>query len=467
MRTLVHARSTSLRRRRSGGLVPSVALAVIAIMVFSVPASAVTVTNTWQAKIGSAGANGAAKIQAFGSGTGSIVLKLTGMKASTLMPVVISKGNCSVVGTTVATLASIKTSSTGTAARTSALTAAQVTAISKATRGTGRIAIRVGSGTARKCGQFAVPTPVVGATIGVGLYPQDVTVDANGVWVTNAVSSSVSRIDPKTNAVLSIANSDLPGTTLPWAVAAGFGSLWVSMVAYDDTGETPVAGSVVRLDPLTGSVIGTIPVGRSPFEIGVSPEGVWVSNYSDGTVSRIDPALNQVAATITVGGGPFGVAAGYGSIWVADEVGGSVSRIDPATNIVTTTIPTVGAPEGIAAGLGSIWVANAGHDGVSDGTVSRIDPATNAVTAVVSVGLSAISVSVVTGSVWVSGFADADSSVVRVNPATNTVSNRVSVGVKSWGLIATDHAVWVVHPTAAGNDPTDFTLPGSVSRINY
>lgn len=467
MRTLVHARSTTLRRHRSRGLARSLAMAVVAVLAFSAPALAATITNTWQAKIGSAGANGTAKIQAFGTGAGSIVLKLTRLRASTVMPVVISKGSCSVVGSTVATLASIKTSSTGTATRTSALTAGQVTAIRNATRNSGRIAIRIGSGTARKCGQFAIPTPVVGATIAVGLYPQDVAVDANGVWVTNAGSSTLSRIDPKTNAVLSIANIEVPGTALPWAVVSGFGSLWVTMVTYDDTGETPIPGSVVRLDPLTGSVVSTIPVGRSPFEIGLSPDGIWVSNFSDGTVSRIDPVVNQVSATITVGGGPFGVAWGYGSIWVADETGGSVSRIDPATNTVTNTIPTVGGPEGIAAGAGSIWVANAGHEGVSDGTVSRIDPATNAVIAVVSVSLSAISVSVVTGSVWVSGFSDADTSVVRINLATNAVASRVSVGVKSWGLIATDHAVWVVHPTAAGNDPTDFTLPGSVSRINY
>ncbi len=102
----------------------SLALAATVALAASVPVSAATVSNTWQAKIGTAGANGTAQVQAFGSGTGSVVLKLAKLKSSTLMAVVISKGTCSSVGSTVATLASIKTSSTGSASRTSALTVA-------------------------------------------------------------------------------------------------------------------------------------------------------------------------------------------------------------------------------------------------------------------------------------------------------------------------------------------------------
>jgi hypothetical protein len=53
--------------------------------VVSVPVSAVSVWNTWQIKVGSEGVNGMAKFVAFGSGTGSIVLTLAKLKASTLV----------------------------------------------------------------------------------------------------------------------------------------------------------------------------------------------------------------------------------------------------------------------------------------------------------------------------------------------------------------------------------------------
>jgi hypothetical protein len=59
-------------------------------------------------------------------------------------------------------LASITTTSAGTASRTNALTAAQVNLILAAPSGTGKIAIRVGSGTTAKCRAFAkrtVPGP--------------------------------------------------------------------------------------------------------------------------------------------------------------------------------------------------------------------------------------------------------------------------------------------------------------------
>lgn len=461
-----HPRMSRSDRRRPRRMA-SVAIAIVAALAVGVPVSAATITNTWSAKIGSSGVNGTAKITALGTGTGTVALKVAKMKPSTLLPVVISKGSCSSVGTTVVTLASIKTNLSGAATRTSTLTAGQVTAISNATRGTGRIAIRIGSGTARKCGWFAVPTPIVGATIGVGLSPRDIAIAPVGLWVTNSVGQSISLINPKTNAVISVVDVPVPGNTLPWAIAVGFGSLFVTLPTYDDTGDTELVGSVARLDPATGALISVIPVGRSPFEVAISPEAIWVTNFSDGTVSRIDPISNTVTATIPVGAGPFGIAAGAGAIWVSNETGATVSRIDPVTNTVVSTITSFLAPEGITFGLGSVWVADAGHEGVSDGTVSRIDPATNAVVAIISVGLSPVSVSTATGSVWVDGYADVDTKAVRIDPATNAVKNRVDMGVNSWGLVATDHAVWVVHPIAVGNDPTDYTLPGTVSRINY
>lgn len=445
----------------------SLALAATVSLVAGVPVSAATVSNTWSAKIGSAGVNGTAKVTAFGSGTGSVALKLLKLKPSSLLPVVISKGTCGAVGTTVATLASIRTSSAGAAARTSTLTAAQTKAINAATNGTGRIAIRVGSGTTRKCGLFAVPTPLVAATIQVGAYPADATIDPSGVWVVNSVARTASRIDPKTNTVLSAASLvGIEGNTLPWAITSGFGSIWVSILAYDDTGVLVLNGSVLRIDPVTGLPIGTpIPVGKGPLEIAASPEAIWVTNYEDATVSRIDPLMNAVSATILVGARPFGVAAGFGSIWVSSEADGKVARIDPLTNTVTTSIPTVGVAEGIMVGAGSVWVTNYGTEGVADGVLSRIDPAINSVVATIPVGTNPIMVAFGGGSVWVGLFGEP--TVVQVDPATNTVKKRIAVGATSWGIAATDHVVWAVHPTAAGNDPKNFTLPGTVTRISF
>ncbi len=126
------------------------------------PAQAAYLTNAWLAKVGTSGANGTAKISRYTNGAGAIALKLARLRASTTLPVVVHKGTCASVGPVLFKLASIRTTSSGAAARTSALTVAQVNLVMAATKGTGRIAIRVGSGATRKCGAFArlaVPGP--------------------------------------------------------------------------------------------------------------------------------------------------------------------------------------------------------------------------------------------------------------------------------------------------------------------
>lgn len=440
-------------------------MAVVAIG----PASAATVTTTWNAKVGSAGVNGTARIQVFTTGTGALTLELVKLRASRTLPVVISKGTCKTVGTTVATLSSVRTTSGGAATRTISLTAAQIKLIKAATKGTGKIAIRVGSGTNRKCGAFVLAAPpVVGArvvaTIPVGVDPAHVAIDASGIWVTNFYDSTLSRIDPATNAVLSVSSVEVPGRTAPEAITTGFGSLWVTFLQYDDL-DNPMPGFVVRVDPITGSALGApIPVGRHPLVITASTDSIWVANNADQSLSRIDPLTNLVTATIPVGDSPFGVAAGFGSIWVTNVSDGKVTRIDPSTNQAIATIQTQRTALAVTVGAGAVWVSSYGHMDQPGSVVSRIDPATNMVVAAVQVGDYPGFVAFGGGYLWVE--IDSDSSVVQIDPATNAVKKRIPVEAKSWGLAASDHAVWVVHPTAAGVDPS-LAVPGTVTRINF
>lgn len=453
----------------------TVSTALVAILAVSAigPASAATVASTWNAKIGPSGANGTARIQAYTSGTGALALKLAKLKPSSTLAVVISKGTCSSVGSTLTTLASVRTTSGGALTRTSSLTAAQVKTIRAATKTTGKIAIRIGSGSSRKCGAFVLAKPIVvappatvTATIPVGAYPHGVAIDPTGVWVTNAFDQSLSRIDPLTNSVLSVVAVNVPGNAVPVAVASGFGSLWVSFESFDASFTTEVAGAVQRLDPTSGTPLGApIPVGRQPMVIIASAEAVWVSNLADGTVSRIDPVLGTVSATIPVVGRPFGLAHGFGSIWVANEADGKVSRIDPTTNQVVATIPTqLYAAEGVAVGAGSVWVSNFGETDKPNGTVSRIDPLTNQVVAAIPVGTNPGFVAFGGGYAWIAMVGEP--SVVQIDPARNTIKTRLDVGAESWGIAAGEHTVWAVHQVAAGADPLAFA-PGTVTRIQF
>jgi YVTN family beta-propeller protein len=54
---------------------------------------------------------------------------------------------------------------------------------------------------------------------------------------------------------------------------------------------------------------------------------VFVPDVVAGTVLRIDPVTNKVVGTITVGSKPFPAASAFGDVWVPSYGGQEVYRI--------------------------------------------------------------------------------------------------------------------------------------------
>jgi YVTN family beta-propeller protein len=143
----------------------------------------------------------------------------------------------------------------------------------------------------------------------------------------------------------------------PVAIAIGEGSAWVA-----NEGDNTVS----RLDPPTGRVT-TIAVGREPRAIAVGDEGIWVTNHLNDSVQQIDPATNRVVATVELGHRPGDVALGEGGVWVAGTGGtftGTLLRLDPTTARVAASIE-FSIPSGpseerlsVAVGAGFVWVAS-------------------------------------------------------------------------------------------------------------
>lgn len=71
------------------------------------------------------------------------------------------------------------------------------------------------------------------------------------------------------------------------------------------------------VDAATNTVATTIPVGRYPFGVAVSPDGskVYVTNGGSATVSVIATASNAVTATVPVGSAPVA----FGSFALSDQ----------------------------------------------------------------------------------------------------------------------------------------------------
>ena len=246
-----------------------------------------------------------------------------------------------------------------------------------------------------------------------------------------AVAAAARASEPPPGAALT-AKYAVPNTG---NVTAGFGALWVGD-GFDN--------AVHKVDPATGAILATIPVGNGAFGVLRAGEGaVWIANAGDNTVSKIDPTSNDVVATIDVGLLPEGIAITPGAVWVANHHSESVSRIDPTTNTVVDTIlvgdPSLfsGGPAFIGTAAGSVWVDVPNLD-----AVVRIDTSTDQVVATIPVKGPCGELLGTASTVWVAG-GGCSNGITRIDPATNaTVGDKVNAGGKTIGLTSGFGSVW-------------------------
>ncbi len=98
------------------------------------------------------------------------------------------------------------------------------------------------------------------------------------------------------------------------------------------------------LDPVSGDVIASIPLGTAPSAVSVGEGGVWVLDADDRTVSEIDPETRAVVRTFSTSSTPTDIAAGAGGVWIGSttSAGGvvpsSVSRVDPESGLLVETV---------------------------------------------------------------------------------------------------------------------------------
>jgi len=152
------------------------------------------------------------------------------------------------------------------------------------------------------------------------------------------------------------------------------------------------AGAIDVVDPRTMTRTASIPVGSSPVQVAVAPDGAtaYVSLAGSSSVAKVDLARQEVVRTVTVPAPPVQLylstdgsrllSADQGT---PDAPGDSVSVIDPASMTVTATITTGSGPHGVVIEPSGrvAWVTN-----LYDDTVSVIDLTTNTTTATIPVG---------------------------------------------------------------------------------
>ena len=158
------------------------------------------------------------------------------------------------------------------------------------------------------------------------------------------------------------------------AVAAARGSIWLIGRSSGGIG----AGTVLRVDPATGRVLGRRPL--PPWMLGAEGQGlavgggfVWVTNASGAQVYRLDFRTGK-SKTARFGGFVSRPAFGFGRLWLCswDGMHGLMVRVNPRTLHNELESDALPAEEGqFAVGFGSLWR----HD-VPSGTMMRFSPRT-------------------------------------------------------------------------------------------
>lgn len=218
--------------------------------------------------------------------------------------------------------------------------------------------------------------------INVGQAPVGVAALGAYVWVAVSGTGQVAQVSVATNQVvewITVGNQ-------PSAITAGYGAVWVSNL---------IDSTVTRIDPVTDATR-TIPVGDHPDGLAIGEGAVWVANRADDTVSAIDPATNSVSSPVPVGAGPTGLAVVAGDVWIADSLDKTVTRIDARTRL-RLSVTTVGnEPLDVVGTPRSVWVSVS-----ADARLVRLDSRTGRVQEDVSVGSSPQSLVIANGRLWV------------------------------------------------------------------
>ena len=224
----------------------------------------------------------------------------------------------------------------------------------------------------------------------VGAGAHAITAGLGSIWVLNATTNEVIRINARTGrrAANSPGMLATPGQAL--VIAAGSGAVWVGVrraQARDDY--------ILRIDP-GGGPRQSIPVAGGVQDLALREGSLWVSNRAASTVTRINTATLTIENVIPVGAGPKGIAVDADAAWVASAGDEALSRID-LDDLKVTTIALKATPERVAVSTGGVWVTAR-----TAGRLLRIDPRTRRVRENIATGDDPFALDVVgSDHVWI------------------------------------------------------------------
>jgi streptogramin lyase len=204
---------------------------------------------------------------------------------------------------------------------------------------------------------------VAAIAAGSGAAPSAIASSPDSIWVLTDDKTTLTRIDPDTNAIV----SEIRLAASCRSVSFASDSLWVVC---------PGERRIIRIDPKTNLVTTRIEVTPEPVSLAfggstAAENSIWVLSRKEGKVARIDPKTNKVIATIDLGftNADGNLAFGDGFVWVTAP-GFPITKISPQLEKEKVVQQFAGDGGGmIQFGLNSVWLVNAAYN-----NVWRLDP---------------------------------------------------------------------------------------------
>jgi DNA-binding beta-propeller fold protein YncE len=190
--------------------------------------------------------------------------------------------------------------------------------------------------------------------------PSSLAYRAGSLWALKNDGPALLRLDPGSDRVL--ASTQLPGE--PFEMAAGPSGIWITDFQHS---------TLTQVDDASGRVLRTLSsLGAGPSRVLVAEDAVWVAMSLENTVVRLDPVAGTVVARIPLGNRPLAMTSGAGALWVRNEKSSSVARIEPTGNRLEATIPVTfflgrDGQDGLAFAGGRVWAGGVELDGIDPG----------------------------------------------------------------------------------------------------
>ena len=248
---------------------------------------------------------------------------------------------------------------------------------------------------------------------------------------------AVGWLDPHSGRVL----GSVPIGPNPGPIVVGHGSVWVG---------SAVNPTVTRLALDGRSAARPIPISTVPDALAYGSGGVWVAG-NDGSVVQLAPEFDAVVERRRLDTGDLGfiknyIAVGSGAVWATSSAKGELYALDPRTLRVKRRIDLPATPTGVAVGSGVVWVTSDAN------SITQILARVGQPEPKLTVGSLPTAPAVGFGSVW---FANENADTVSELEPRSTAVRTITVGAHPVALAIGEGAVWV----ANADD-------GTVSRID-